>query len=1340
MAKTYPAILTFLLYTVLTVSFCAAQEQINFRQLSIKEGLSQNSGISVAQDSTGYLWIATQDGLNRYDGTKFSVFPFIFTDITRPDYSHLGKVFVDRQGAIWCIPSSRILQKFNTKTSSFQPIPITQDASVIFQDENFNFWIGTYSKGLIFWDAKKDSIQTKLFVEETGTVFDLAQNGQKLLAATEKAIVEINLANGKKEISLNQTFFGELVGNQFSSIAIDKNGRQWFGTFGAGLYFRDKGRDFLNQSLELPLSIPLPLDLNILSLLVDSSNRLWIGTYGNGLYMLNLTDYTTHHFVPDKYNPKAIHYNDILSIYEDYTGTIWFGTDGGGLSYYDEYLEKFNSITNYQVPETINVDVVRAITKDSDGSILIGTSGKGLMHYYPNTNSWEEYTAESLEKTKLPSNRIMSLFVDRDGDLWIGTQGGGLSIRKKNGVFKNYFANPVNSLSAITIWDIFKDTKNRVWLATREKGLIQFDKEKGVLANFNGKNATKQLSVENNIRVITEGFNGSLWLGTDSKGLIHLDLKQKITEEYRFRSEANSISSNKIKSLYYSKKDNLLWVGTYGEGLDVYDIQKDTFYSYSEKDGLSNNVIYGILPDKEGNLWLSSNKGITKFRLEASFDTPPEITNYANYEGLASEFNTGAYFSDQEGNLYFGGLEGIYWFSPESIKKNTNLPKTVITGMQVANEPYPMKEKMRLGHQQHTLSFNFASLQFSLPEKNQYQYRLLNYDANWIHAGNSNFARYSYLPHGAYVFQVKSSNYDGVWNEDPAVFPFRIAPPWYWSPGSKIAYFILLLIAIFGVYQYLKWRWKMRLNLQLKEAEAQRLQRLNDFKSKLYTDISHEFRTPLTLIAAPIDAKLKEGQLLEADFAKFTVVKRNTKRLIALVDQLLDLAKLEKGKLKIKLKNGNLGLFLGNLARAFDYRAQEKEIAYRISIKGLETAWYDADVMEKIISNLLSNAIKYCPRGGSCSFAAKEYDGNVIFNIQNTLDAKAHPEPQKLFERFYQGDEKAAGAGVGLALVKELTRVYKGEIQAEIKEENLILFCVSLPVTLQSLKNARLLKDDFNTSYEIPKNPIFSNSLTNTGSANAKKLPVVLLVEDHKEVREYLKSVWEEKFTLLEAQNGAEGIKIAMENVPDLVLTDIRMPVCDGVELCNTLKTDQRTSHIPIILLTSGTGTEKEIKGLKSGADDYISKPFSLPILEKRMDNLIALRNSLKSKYSQEYIFQAKGIAITPTDELFFNRVQTILDEHLSNPNFNATMFHQELGMSRMQLHRKLQTYTGLSTTGFIRSQRLKQAVKILSTSDANINEVAYAVGFNTSSYFIKCFKETYKKTPLEYALNTRNT
>lgn len=1321
----------FLVLSLLGCHLSYAQNQISFRQLSVKDGLSQNSAISIAQDSIGYLWIATQDGLNKYDGRQFEQFPFTFEDVTRPGHSDLGKVYVNLEGEVWILPIDRIPYRLNTSTQTFEPIKGVSDVSILFQSQDLTMWFGTHEKGL-YRLIKGSEIAEKISSEEDlETIYALSDNldGYLTIASNNRLFV-LDLETARINKTSTTLLSGEAITQNFSAIDYDKDKRQWVGTFGDGLYYKNASDSFYQRISNLVPNERLPLDLNILDLHMDSKNRLWIATYGDGLYMVDFQEERINHFDIEQYNPKAIHYNDILCIYEDYTGTLWFGTDGGGISYYDEYLEKFNSMTNYQTPENISTDVVRAIAVDKQNGIWIGTSGKGLTLYDPSANSWQSFRNDEGSQNTVASNRVMSLQLDIDNDLWIGTQGEGLNLRDAKGKFTHYTNETAIRLSANTIWDIFVDDQDETWLASRNQGLIKFNKEKGETKKFIHKAEDSTSITANNIRVIEQAAGNNLWLGTEEEGIVFFNKKDETFTSYKFQENKNSLSNNNIKSLYFDLNE-VLWIGTNGGGLNAFDTNTKLFYNYTTSDGLPNDVIYAILPDEDDNLWLSSNRGITKFNHQNSWDDAPVISNYTNYDGLATEFNTGAYHADDNGNIYFGGLDGFYWFKPENLKENQILPKTTITGFDVANEAYPMQKDLHLNHDQNTLAFTFSSLQYSLPEKNQYQYKLENYDLDWVNAGNTNFARYSYLEPGTYEFQVKSSNYDGVWNEKTAVFPFKINPPWYLTRWAKILYALLFIAGVYSIYSYFKWKWSMQLNLRRKEDETQKLQELSALKSKLYTDISHEFRTPLTLIAGPIDSKLDESGLSNSDINNFSMIRRNTNRMLSLVDQLLDLAKVDDGKLKLKMTQGNLGLFLRTIAASFEYAAQASNIKLTMSIEPMNPVQYDEDVIEKITTNLFSNAMKYCPENGTCHFTAELNENNISITFENTASDISSIKFDKIFTRFYQKDEHSSGAGVGLSLVHELVKLYGGTITAQPISKKSILFAVQLPTNQKDV----ILEPNQKTLSTPIKEHLATDKLDN--DPINEELPIILVVEDNTDVRSFITTELSKEYRVYEAVNGEQGIEIALEHVPDIILSDVRMPICDGITLCNTLKKDERTSHIPIILLTAHIGEENELEGLKSGADDFITKPFKLRVLKTRVNNLIENRRTLRKRYSQELVLQAKDIAITPTDEVFLNKLQKILDDKLSNSEFDAQSFCLEIGMSRMQLHRKLLAFTGLSTTAFIRSQRLKQAIHILKTSDASINEVAYTVGFNTPSYFIKCFRETYKKTPSEYIQST---
>lgn len=1285
-------------------------KRIAFSHLSIEDGLSQNSVLSMAQDSIGYMWFVTQDGLNRYDGRSFKTYNKQFEDITRPKFSRLGKIYIDNQNKLWIITNSGKLELYQPKTDSFLSIKKFKDVSTIFQDKYYNTYIGTYGNGLFKIDkVTKDTTQLFKPKDLNRITYDFYQLDDDIIIATSGTILKLKQNNQYQSLIKN--------GNNdihYSTIEQTQDRTLWFGSYGYGIYYL-KSDDNKVHTLEKTKNFNIPNDLNIEDLLVDAKNRLWIASYGNGAYLLDFSNNKLTNFQENKTDPFAIHYNDMLSLYKDNTGIIWLGSDGAGASYYDQHLIKFNVLTNKQMPKNVNIDVVRSICTDNEDNLWIGTSGKGLTFI---NNKKNIYKTVSTNNSDLASNRIISLCYSGNA-LWIGHQGYGLNIKEQSGEYK-YFP----AISNYTIWRIYSQTPNRSWLCTENKGLILFDKSEGIIEVYNTGNSAL---TTNNIKTIAQGNSDILWLGTENHGVFKLNQKTKII------SKLESINEP-LKSLLY--KDNILWVGTYGKGLLKYNTKTKKLINYTTKHGLPNNVIYGILSDNN-NLWLSSNIGLTRFKL--THDTEePIIENYDNYDGLqALEFNTGAYYKATNGVLYFGGLDGVNWFNPSQISLNMVKPKTIISKLEIFSKDEPLIQNSTYKYNQNTVTFTFSSLHFSQPERNLFKYKLENHDNQWQESGNINTAHYTNLPPNDYNFKVISSNYDGLWNETPEIYSFTILKPWYLTIWANLIYGLLLLFSILFIYKYLKWRWYMKMQLSFEHEETERLKKLDKFKTKLYTNISHEFRTPLTLISGPIEKQLSRAKLSEEDKEELTLVKQNANRLLNLVNQMLDLSKIESGNLKLKVSEGNLSMLLKQLALAFQYKARDKQIKFSYQIETIESAWFDKDVIEKTVSNLLSNAIKYAPKNGIVTFDAVSQEGQLIITVINNGTILSNTDLPKLFQRFYQANKKNDGAGIGLSLVKELAILSHGNIMAHIMNEDDIQFTITLPIERSYYNQTEIIHKKHNSIEQIVElNETDSLSEIEGSAAIKKDLPVLLIVEDDSDIRQFIRSNFKLQYKILEATNGKQGITIAIKDIPDIIISDIMMPIADGIELCNTLKHDQRTSHIPIILLTAKVGEKNEIAGLKTGADDYITKPFTIEKLRIRIEKLIQLRQQLQERYSQSFKFQSREIEISSIEHQFLVRLQDVLETHITEPDFNAETFSKKMLMNRMQLHRKLKALTKLTTSEFLRSHRLKLAMELLEKSDATVSEIAYQVGFNTPSYFIKSFKKVYGCTPNEYIIN----
>ncbi|MCS5489702.1 two-component regulator propeller domain-containing protein [Algoriphagus limi] len=1293
-----------------------AQNDISFRQLSVNDGLSQNSAISITQDQDGFLWIATQEGLNRYDGREFIQYPKKFNDITQPTQVILGKVYSDTKNRIWIIPDSTVPEKLNRDSNEFIPIEGVSSANQIFENSEGNIWIGTLSGQLFQWNENSQKAEL-IWNDPTKEINHISEYRDQLLLTFKD---EISLFN-KESQSIEPILRAEEE-SLFSRALPLKNGSILYGTLSKGIWILPKiGEE------SIPISDFFDLDSNpfddamILDIWEAQNGLVWVASYGQGAFLIDFDNQQIQNFTYSKQNPRSIHYNDILCLYEDYTGTIWLGSDGAGLSFYDPFLEKFNFFHNQQLPEEINIDVIRSIYVGSDDKVWIGTSGKGLTSYDPKTGIWKTFHAEENNPNTIRNDRVMSLLGIQD-KLWIGYQDGGLSILDtKSGTFRHYDDSSQPSLPSNTIWKILNDSKNRVWLCTRNDGLIQFDPEKGVVEQFIHKEGDLTSIPDNNIRTILQSGEDEFWIGTENQGIAKFNLKSKRFERYQHEEgDANSLNNNSIKSLYLSP-DNKLWIGTNGSGINILDINTRKFEYITTENGLPNDVIYAILPDENGNLWLSSNKGISQIRASNS---EYQITNYTNYDGLATEFNTGAYFKHPSGTLYFGSLEGLYWFDAEDISFNPIRPKTAITHLQVFGKEFPLTENQNFNYNQNTLTFSIASLVFSSPEKNQFEYHLEGYDEDWINGGTFNIARYTNLPPGDYTFFARSSNYDGIWTEDIVQYKFSILQPWYWTWIARLCYTLLVIFGIWWFINYLKWKWKMQYELQLKEAESERLHEIDQFKTNFFTNISHEFRTPLTLMMGTVQRLFQESEN-PVFKSQLNLIKHNSSRLLNLVDQLLEASKIKTGRLNLKIQKGNLGLLLQTVTMNFFYSASEKGMKLTSKIPLLSEIWFDADKVEKIVGNLLQNAIKYGKPNTEILLEAERAGSYVTLRVTNTSSRKySTEEKEHLFDKFFKADQNSDGFGIGLPMVKDLVELHKGNINLNLDKSEFFEVEVKLPVDKYFFSPEDV--------WENSSEPILEEQPP-TPSQAPEKSPLVLIVEDNDDLRKFIKDNLKGYFNLIEARNGKEGLYLALKKVPDLIISDVMMPEMDGIELCHSLKTDEKTSHIPIILLTAKSEEEHMLKGLREGADDYMIKPFSIQKLLVRIEKLIELRKNLQIRYSGKTEISPSEIAVTSTDEVFLQKVQEIVDSDLLDSNFSVDDFSKKLGMSRMQLHRKLTALTGLSTSAFIRDQRLRKSLQKLEKSDETVAEIAYSVGFSSPSYFIKCFKETYQMTPSEY-------
>ncbi|RSK40258.1 hybrid sensor histidine kinase/response regulator transcription factor [Mangrovimonas spongiae] len=1294
-------------------------KQVTFRYLNNEDGLSQNSVISMAQDSTGYLWIATRSSLDRYDGNTFKAYNKQFDATAKGRGKILGRVFVDRQDDLWIISSGCKLEKYQKKTDKFSRVFPNDSVVNLFQDSYSNMYFSMYNGNIVSVNAKtKDTTIIFKPTKKDLVVHHFLEVEEDLYFTTFKHIYKYNLKTQEYNTIYNQNSKRNHV------LEKSKDGTIWLGTLGDGLYFKTKlDKDFQSANVINP---KLPKDLYILSLHEDKYQRLWICTLKQGILLLDLRTNTIEKLKFQKGNLYALSDNEIFSLYEDSNGVIWLGTNVSGLAYYDEYLSKFNVLTAGQVPKDINVEVVLSITSDNEQRVFLGTTN-GLTVSNKLTNEFKTLTDKN---SPLLTSAIDALYYE-DGDLWIGNgtvlkKKGGLTILKEDGGAEVYNKFSEVPLDINYINKIFKDSNGQMWLAC-DYGLVKFDRSLGVIEKYHYQIDDINSEPINAVSCIIEDNQKTLWVSTYSDGIYTVDLNSgKIEQKLK--------ESKKIKSIAFDPVNkNILWIGTNGKGLIRYDIISNKKELFSTEEGLPDNCIYGILFDEHNTLWMSTNRGLVKFFYHDKDNV--QIENFNTNDGLQSlEFNSNAYYKDDNGVMYFGGLSGVNWFKPETITKNPNRPKTIISKIKVLNNEIDFKSVHTFNSEKNSISFDFKSLSFSKPRGNNFKYRLINHDNEWIESGNNNVARYVNLPPNDYTFEVISSNYDGLWNNTPDTYSFTILQPWYLSNWAKAVYTMLFLLAVYGIYKYFSWRWQMKMKLELESRETARLKKLDEFKTKLYNNISHEFRTPLTLISGPVENQLCKPNISKNDKQELNLIKRSSKRLLNLVNQLLDLSKLETGNIKLLVTQGNLSVLLKQLATAFAFKAQQKNIEFTYSIENMEAAWFDKDLVEKIVSNLLNNAVKYTPENGYVKFDASVNQGYVTLTILNNGNNLKDEELPALFQRYYQNNTHSEGVGIGLSLVKELSVLSHGSVVAHSMNQDDIQFVVTLPIEKAYFNSTEISAIVLNEEDSNEPNTKEETSIQLNGKETK---PLLLIVEDDEDIRAFVKSILKDTYKIIEACNGEKGIEKAVKHIPDIIISDVMMPKVDGIQLCNTLKEDIKTSHIPIILLTAKSGDHNEIEGLRTGADAYMTKPFNSEKLKIRVEKLITTRKKLQEFYGKNNVLDFHNIKASKTEEQFFKQLQEAIKEHIVQSDFTAETLSKSMHMSRMQLHRKLKALLGLTTSQFIRNERLKLAMSLLENSNYTISEIAYQTGFNSPSYFIKCFKEVYRYTPKEHLQNT---
>lgn len=1416
----------------LSFSFARNDESLLFRQISTKDGLSQNTVRSILIDKKGFLWAGTLDGLNRYDGSRFIVHkPQIGVNISLSDH-RVRSIFEDKKGFIWVRKYDNSFSCYNPVTETFIDLyyknrtvnlsytnfletsdgstwlwdnktgcvrieyPLNQNPQVvfmanstnsllthhtvdfIFEDSKNNIWIGTQNglnlsvNGDNFEGFYKNS-DTGTFrkaLEMDGIVYFLTdRNYVYRYNLLKKSFIEplvwdkncqfLDIAQlGRKEILLTTRSHGLLLynaitntfnNNPFPSNAPIRSSAQLIVDSRQGVWIFDHSgilRHYLPETGKLrelhliPSQIASVIDNERYVVFIDSRGVYWITTYGNGLFQYEpTTGFLENYRYNAQSNSPASDY--LLSITEDESGNIWVGSEYAGII----KVIRQNYKVRYLRPEKEDIlgssNNVKVVFEDSRENVWVGTKNGSLYLY-----------DKHLEKSKCIHKNLnpYTIIEDDKNQIWIGTKGNGVYVYDLTGTkqlhhFVNDATNP-KSLSHNSVFNILQDRQKRIWIASFGGGLDLLNQDK------NGITFTHFFSNEGNksyIRYLFEDSQHNIWTGS-YEGLICFypdDFINNPDNYKNFHFSSNNtegLNCNDIKTIYEDKRGNL-WIGTAGGGLNLMvrddnNSKKNRFVKFTTKQGLPSDVVTAILESPDSVLWISTENGICQF----DYHQQTFMTYQFSERTHGNYYNENACAMRQNGEMLWGTLDGFRAFNPGKFIKNSHVPPVVLTDLFVYDErvetnrnnsplnaSISMVNQLKLTHLQNTFTLHFASLNLTDPKMNQYTYIMEPYDKFWSTPASISSATYKNLPPGSYTFKVKGSNADGQWNNEVTELEIIVTPPFWRSNLALVIYFIvavaLLFITFLVIFKISNLNNAVRIEKQL-----------TDYKLRFFTNISHEFRTPLTLIRGAVESLSSEKNLSEPSQKQVALLNRNTRQMTRLIDQLLEFRKIQNNVLTLNLELTDFSEYMHNIYFTFKEIATTKNINYTLTVEtGNWELFIDHNKVEKIIFNLLSNAFKFTPNNGTIHLSVdrNKTNGACIISVKDSGIGIPKEKQHLLFSRFMQIHFSSEGTGVGLSLVKEFTEAHKGRVWYEENPEGGSVFKVELPgdtthykdvnyITPGSMPAEHLVHDGENDNHPAEKEHL------KQASPHEWK---ILIIDDNKDIREFLSEELGKHFITETAENGKIGLDLAITGNPDLIICDVKMPEMDGFEVTTRLKNDFQTSHIPVILLTALSSDAVRLKGSECGADAYIMKPFSLRYLLSRVYKLIEQREKLKKRFSIDIEAKESLFSNTNKDKEFYLLVNKTLDANISRPAFSVEEFTELCGQKRTVFYKKIKGLTGYSPNDLIKIKRMKKAAELLLEGKHTVAEVSWQVGIEDPFYFSKCFKAQFGCSPSKY-------
>ena len=1346
---------------LLIVASFRLSAQIGTFYTTDNESISSSMINYLYQDSRNYLWIATEDGLNKYDGVKFTIYKNHPNDSKTIKNNYVRSLFEDSSGRFWigCINGlhlyNRAADRFDEISLYNHNLLISPHVTSIIESKNQDIWMTTSGEGIIRIQ-KEDTVYRadERLTDRLSSIYLTTiiedREGRFWIASENQGLNMYNPVTDEVLVFKSPQSIGS---NQISAICEDRQGNIFVGTLNNGLYKLNPH----TQKFEIVPDVHGSI-LSVKTLLIDDKNRLLVGTDGQGLKIYNEAKQQLENCkmlsAPFDLSRMKVH-----AILQDKTGNIWLGLFQKGVFLDPENSNKFNYWGHKSYHRNvIGSGCVMALLKDEEDALWIGTDNDGIYKLDKGGNS--RHFAPSAESSTVPYT-VLTMIEDNAGNIWGGSYLHGLfRLEKKTGrcVHYNHPLDTTGNTARNKIFCLAKDNQNRLWIGTNGDGVYVFDLQRMEYVDHYSRSSNDRYIPNDWINCIRCDTSGIVWIGSFD-GFFNVNPVNHRMEDF---TKPEILPGKVVYSINEDQKGNL-WIGT-PVGLACFDKQTQTSTIYTTQNGLPSNVICDILNDNEGNLWLSTHFGISKWKVKEE-----KFSNYYVSDGLqGNEFSMGAAFKSEDGELFFGGTGGISSFYPEDINDQRVPLNLYLTGLHVKNQAVVSGQKtgnreiirgfisdvesICLSYEDNIFALEFSTFDFGFSERVYYQYMLEGLNSQWMTTEQGvNRINFTNINHGTYKLRIKAFIYSN--SSEEKVITIIINPPWYLTWWAKWIYFILFVLLVWGITWFILEKIRHKNELLRREHAEQ----ISEAKLQFFINVSHEIRTPMTLIMGPLEKLLMKNNPIELQ-GTYLLIYRNAQRILRLINQLMDVRKIDKKQMHLKFRETDMVGFIRDIMQAFEYTAQKKKISFEFNPKiPVLKVWIDLNNFDKVLFNVFSNAFKFTPEQGKITVELttgndSAIDGplNNYFEIR-VLDTGIGIDKEKIekiFERFYQIDNEMTnsnfGTGIGLHLSRSLVELQCGIIYAENRSDRSgSCFIIRMPLGKEHLKENEIEIISENmpmaTFAYSRKEDLFDAGIEPdkaAGRVRAKTKYRILIVDDELEINNYVKSELESFYTISQASNGKEALEHILIKKPDLVISDIMMPEMDGISLCRKIKSNVNINYIPVILLTAKSNEKDWALGLDTDADAYLMKPFNPEILKKTVSNLLSNRERLKDKFHTQSEGKIDPIELKAFDDVLMEKILKIINDNLSNPKLNVEMLGDSVGFSRVHIHRKLKELTGQSARDFIRTIRLEQAGKLLKQKKLTISQVADAVGFVSLSHFSVSFREFYGVSPKDYTEN----